>query len=327
VKFDVTGAPVDKTTYWEFTVVVTASGGTLPNAPVLAAVTGAAGGGGTAASVTFAPTGNVAANNVQAAIAELDTEKVAKAGDTMTGALNCAAINATGSIASSADLITNSGIVRFPHGYLWDNNSVYRLQGLPLSVDQVYLSSDGSQGIMGQSGSVVIKIGAAVAYILTTADTPVATFSPAADFQLYGANAYKVGGGTWAASSDERIKTVVADYKHGLDEVLKLAPKIYTYKGNDTPGPPKSDKEPVPYRNSTHYNAATDETKFIGLIAQEAEQSMPEMISRREGYIDGEKVTDLRDLDATPLIFALVNAVKKLSADIDILKQQATPKR
>jgi hypothetical protein len=39
VKFDVTGDPVDKTTYWEFTVAVTASGGTLPNAPVLAAVT------------------------------------------------------------------------------------------------------------------------------------------------------------------------------------------------------------------------------------------------------------------------------------------------
>jgi hypothetical protein len=44
VKFDVTAAPVDKTTYWEFTVAVTASGGTLPNAPVLAAVTPPVGG-------------------------------------------------------------------------------------------------------------------------------------------------------------------------------------------------------------------------------------------------------------------------------------------
>lgn len=44
-------------------------------------------GGGSAASVTFAPAGNVAAVNVQAAIAELDNEKVAKSGDVMTGPL------------------------------------------------------------------------------------------------------------------------------------------------------------------------------------------------------------------------------------------------
>lgn len=46
LKLDVTGAPVDKTTYWEFPVAVTASGGALPNARILAAVTAAVGGGG-----------------------------------------------------------------------------------------------------------------------------------------------------------------------------------------------------------------------------------------------------------------------------------------
>jgi len=45
------------------------------------------GGSATAALVTFAPGGNVSSTNVQAAIAELDVEKVAKAGDTMTGHL------------------------------------------------------------------------------------------------------------------------------------------------------------------------------------------------------------------------------------------------
>ena len=49
------------------------------------------GGGGTAVSVTFTPAGNVAATNVQAAIAEVDSEKVAKAGDTMTGLLTLSA--------------------------------------------------------------------------------------------------------------------------------------------------------------------------------------------------------------------------------------------
>jgi len=47
-----------------------------------------AGSTGTPASaITFTPTGNIAANNTQAAIAEVDSEKVAKAGDVMTGAL------------------------------------------------------------------------------------------------------------------------------------------------------------------------------------------------------------------------------------------------
>lgn len=58
-------------------------------------------GGGSAASVTFAPAGNIAATNVQAAIAEVDTEKVAKAGDTMTGALALAPL--TGAVTFSLD--------------------------------------------------------------------------------------------------------------------------------------------------------------------------------------------------------------------------------
>lgn len=43
--------------------------------------------GKTAAQTPFTATGNIVATNVQSAIAEVDTEKVAKAGDTMTGPL------------------------------------------------------------------------------------------------------------------------------------------------------------------------------------------------------------------------------------------------
>jgi hypothetical protein len=45
------------------------------------------GGGGAASGITVTPAGNIASTNVQAALQELDTEKVAKAGDTMTGNL------------------------------------------------------------------------------------------------------------------------------------------------------------------------------------------------------------------------------------------------
>lgn len=46
-----------------------------------------AGGALAASTVTVSPTGQISSTNVQAALAELDSEKVAKAGDTMTGYL------------------------------------------------------------------------------------------------------------------------------------------------------------------------------------------------------------------------------------------------
>jgi hypothetical protein len=132
------------------------------------------------------------------------------------------------------------------------------------------------------------------------------------------------GGGAWRDTSDERIKIVLGDYKHGLSEILALQPKRYLFKGNDTIKPPanSSDKAleqdasaPVlPYRNSNHYDAAVAQQEYVGLIAQEAEVPMPELVTYHEGYVDGDKVEDLRILDNSALVYALVNAVKSLAA-------------
>jgi len=112
--------------------------------------------------------------------------------------------------------------------------------------------------------------------------------------------AYKAGGGTWTApASDARVKTVDADYQTGLAAVLALRPVHYTYKGND------GDRL---------------QGSFVGLVAQEAEEVMPEMVAQREGTIDGRRVKDLRTVDTSNLIFALVNAVKELAAELDELK-------
>ena len=114
-------------------------------------------------------------------------------------------------------------------------------------------------------------------------------------------NALKPGGGPWAATSDARIKTVDGEYESGLAAVLALRPVLYRYQGND--------------------GAAHDPSKsHIGLVAQEVEDVMPEMVTKGDGEIDGEKVNDLRTLDTTALVFALVNAVRELTAEIDALK-------
>ena len=150
-----------------------------------------------------------------------------------------------------------------------------------------------------------------------------------------GVGAYKPGGGPWIDGSDARIKNVVGTYDSGLEQIMSLSPMRYTYKGNDTSlapahipdsmaemeGREQEDKGPVvvPYPNSKHYDVAVEAHEFIGLIAQEAEIGMPEIVTQREGYIDGVAVTDFRDIDQGPILFALINAVKELKAFNDVL--------
>jgi len=79
----------------------------------------------------------------------------------------------------------------------------------------------------------------------------------------------------------------------------------------------------VPYKNSPHYAATVAGTRYIGLIAQEVEPIMPEMVDKTAGYIDGVPVDDIRNLDTTALIFALVNYVKQLAARVAALESAA----
>jgi hypothetical protein len=142
--------------------------------------------------------------------------------------------------------------------------------------------------------------------------------------------AYKPGGGAWLDSSDSRIKNIAGDYLTGLDAVAQLRPVTFTFKGNDTGEPPShipladgtksSEPVTVPYPNSPHYQAALEGKTYHGLVAQEVEPLFPEMVAHRDGYIDGAAVTDLRDLDTTPLIFALINAIKELKARVEALE-------
>jgi hypothetical protein len=152
---------------------------------------------------------------------------------------------------------------------------------------------------------------------------------------------YQAGGGQWGALSDARIKTVQSEYTAGLDEVLRLRPVVYTYKGNDTstadvstpPARLPDDPTPLievveaPYPASMHYHVALEQKPFVGLVAQELEQIFPSMVSESEGYIDGVRVTDLRNVNASELIYALINSVKTLSAQVEALRAEVSHAR
>ena len=130
--------------------------------------------------------------------------------------------------------------------------------------------------------------------------------------------AYKPGGGPWLDPSDVRIKNVLGDYQSGLEAIIALQPVRYTFKGNDTDAA-------TPDGDSPHRQAAESQKEFIGLIAQEVETVMPEMVSQQTAAISGVAVNDLRVLDTGPLLFALVNAIKELAARLDALEARAPP--
>jgi hypothetical protein len=140
--------------------------------------------------------------------------------------------------------------------------------------------------------------------------------------------AYKPGGGVWAELSDARIKTVQGDYAVGLDEVLGLRPVSFRYRGNDTPTADsnashiEARSNVAPYPASPHYLSAKAAKTFIGLVAQEVEAVFPGMVTKRAGFIDGVAVADLRHVDTTPLIFALVNSCKELAARVAALETE-----
>jgi Chaperone of endosialidase len=161
------------------------------------------------------------------------------------------------------------------------------------------------------------------------------TLDSGGDFNYLGGSgvANKIGGGTWSATSDARIKNVQNEYKQGLDEVLKLRPVVFTYKGNDTPtadvntkigaspdDPTTMEVKTAPYPASSHYGVAISNQPFVGLIAQEVEAIFPDMVNKRDGFIDGQKVDDLRSLDTNELIYALINAVKTLAGQVAALE-------
>jgi len=118
------------------------------------------------------------------------------------------------------------------------------------------------------------------------------------DFAANG-QAYKPNGGQWAALSDARLKEDIRPYTRGLAELRALRPVRYKYK-----------KE---------YWAASDR-HFTGLIAQEVQDVVPEMVHPYKFQAIGDKLMDVLAVDPSDLTYMLINAVKELDAENQRLK-------
>jgi hypothetical protein len=109
---------------------------------------------------------------------------------------------------------------------------------------------------------------------------------------------------TWTIVSDERVKTNVNPYTKGLETILAINPITYDYNGK----------------------AGFDSTitNNIGIIAQDVINIIPESINTYHAKLneDDKEKTELYNFDSHALTFILINAIKELKAEIDLLKSK-----
>jgi hypothetical protein len=127
-------------------------------------------------------------------------------------------------------------------------------------------------------------------------------FSSVSSYSLIAAqSAAKPGGGSWSVFSDSRIKENIIPYTKGLADILLINTVTYDYNG---------------------LAGTTKGAKYTGIIAQEMKEIFPETVSTYKAKLneEDEEKTELYDFNSSDLTFALINAIKELKAEIDLLK-------
>jgi hypothetical protein len=116
---------------------------------------------------------------------------------------------------------------------------------------------------------------------------------------------------SWSTTSDGRLKKNIVDNNKGLAEIDQLRVTNFEYRKED-----EIDISEFPLADGPHQVCLNDETKEgvaqTGVIAQEIEAVLPECI----------KVSNrgAKTVNTDPILWALVNAVKELSAKVTALE-------
>jgi len=115
---------------------------------------------------------------------------------------------------------------------------------------------------------------------------------------INGSIAQKASGTTWNNPSDVRLKDNITAYTDGLEKILQINPKTWTYNG---------------LAKTTKGQAG------LGVIADEIQTVLPNTVSTYSVKLNptDELNTDVKQFDATEITWLLVNAVKELSAKVD----------
>ena len=159
-------------------------------------------------------------------------------------------------------------------------------------------TGNNSRTLQFASGWNISAIVNSSAYYFQIGGNNVMTLDYTGNLVIYN-QGYKPGGGSWGASSDERVKRDIEPYRSGLEEVCRLDPVSFAYNG----------------RGGT----SDDGKRYVGLIAQMAQRVMPSLVHDLPGEFEGKPDGQL-GLDSSELVFTLINAVKELLARVEELE-------
>jgi len=252
-------------------------------------------GNGTSAFQTVAPgtTGNVLTSNGTTWTSTAPTSGSSGTVTSVAGTGSGLGFSLSGTVTTSGNITLTaptSSALRTSLGM--DTNDSFTVGNITASTG---LSTDTYGFYLGSSTYGVTYASSAVS-IGIRSGSGLSIYSAYQEFAL--ADVRKPGGGSFNTSSDLRLKNVQGNYSLGLAAIKQLNPIQFTYNDNE-----RNAKLPASMKSKT----------FIGLGAQDVEQTALSSMVRDDE--DG-----FKSLDNSELIYALVNAVKELSAEIDTLK-------
>ena len=109
---------------------------------------------------------------------------------------------------------------------------------------------------------------------------------------------------TWSTTSDKRIKKNIVDNNKGLEIIDKIQVRNFEYR---------TEEEIIDFENPKSA-VVNQEGIQLGVIAQEIEKVLPEVVT--------EESTGVKTVNVDNLTWYLINAVKELKAEIEILKNK-----
>jgi hypothetical protein len=116
--------------------------------------------------------------------------------------------------------------------------------------------------------------------------------------------ATKPGGGSWAATSDARLKTDVEEYTDGMEKISQLSP--------------------IKFRYNSRARHCEDGKQYVGLAAEAVKEVMPQMVGSFKGKIDyeDEKESDILTVDPSELLFTIINSLKEIDKRLAKLEEK-----
>jgi hypothetical protein len=129
----------------------------------------------------------------------------------------------------------------------------------------------------------------------------IGTYAPDQLLSVNG-NASKVGGGTWATFSDQRLKQDINTFTDGLSVIKAIRPVTFRYNGK--------------------LGYPTDKA-YVGVIAQEIRSVAPYTVDTYRAKLnpDDSEETDVLRFDGSALIYIAINAIKELDTKMDEIRE------